>query len=437
MHRECEVRVCQARHLVPKQRKRNRDEKSTVAGVYVLLSYDGVHVPTETCRDIESPSWNRVAVFQLNLRDRGGEDKASAPDQSLINSSNAMLDEQAATATSTSLNPFARTQQSLNPFAKTQSLNPFASDFVPPPSTSPPRPPPVARVPLRTSLVLHLRVLSDSLISKEVLGDVAIDLAPLLESKGDHLATDRLGHVGNVPLNGLPDQETLAVDTWVGLRQRTGELRVQILVKPCSARGRAASRCTDDARHTEQPASLRRQHRSLSDLRLLLPGASVSVGKRAPRGGNSQTGGDAGTGGDAWPLFDNMARDGVVKTSLDAEQRSLDDRLLEVQELFDFSAGVGYRKGRQDEDPGEEKERGTSRSKVIVPDWPPCERDAAHLRRDMQYAALRDRRQSIGEKREPPLGKRKQVWPFEWFIKSVLDLIHQIRFFWLYPVAYG
>lgn len=395
MHRQCEVRVSQARHLVVKQRKRNRDEKSPVAGVYVLLSYDGVHVPTETCRYVESPSWHRIAVFQLNVRDCARGDETPVTGQSLIDVSSPMVDEQ--TATTTSLNPFATTQQSLNAIAKTQSLNPFASDFVPPPSTSPPPPPPVAPLPVQTSMVLHLRVLSDSLISKEVLGDVAVDLAPLLESKGDHLAADRLGHVGNVPRKGLPDQETVAIDTWVALRQRTAELRVQILIKPCSPRGTATGRSTDGSRPSGQAASLKKQRSTRRDL--LLPWPAEVPGTRASRGGNSETGFEPGTGGDAWPLFDDMARDGIVKTSLCAEQRSLDDRLLEVQELYDFSAGRGYRKGRQDEDSGEEKERGTSRRKVIVPEWPGCEHDAAQLRRDMQYAALRNRRQSIGEMR--------------------------------------
>lgn len=397
MHRQCEVRVSQARLLVSKERKRNRDEKSPVAGVYVLLSYDGVHVPTETCRYIESPSWHRIAVFQLNVCDRARGDEASVPEQPLIGVTSPTMDEQ--TATTTSLNPFATTQQSLNAVTKTQSLNPFASDFVPPPSTSPPPPPPVAPLPVRTSMVLHLRVLSDSLISKEVLGDVAVDLAPLLESRGDHLAADRLGHVGDVPRKGLPNEETVAVDTWIALRQRTAELRVQILVKPCSTGDTADSKCTVGARHSGQPASLKKPRSARRNSRLLPPAAEASAGTRASRGGNSETGIEAGTGGDAWPLFDNMARGGIVKTSLGAEQRSLDDRLLEVQELYDFSAGGGYRKGRPDEEPGEEKERGTRRRKVIVPDWPTCERDAAQLRRDMQYAALRNRRQSIGEMR--------------------------------------
>ena len=391
MHWKCEVRVSQARHLVSKQRKRNRNEKFPVAGVYVLLSYDGVHVPTETCHYIESPSWHRIAVFQLNARDCVRGDEASVPEQSLIDVSTPTGD------VTTSLNPFATTQQSLNAVAKTQSLNPFASDFVPPRSTSPPPPPPVAPLPLRTSMVLHLRVLSDGLLSKEVLGDVAVDLAPLLESKGDHLAIDRLGHVGNVPRGGLRDQETVAVDTWVALRQRTAELRVQILVTPCSPEGAATSRCTDGARHSRRPASLKKPRSTRRDLLPLPP--TAEAGTVASRGSNSKTRIEPGTGGDAWPLFDNMARDGIVKTSLDAEQRSLDDCLLEVQELYDFSAGGGYRKGRQDEDPGEEKEGGTGRRKVIVPDWPACESDAAQLRRDMQYATLRNLRQSIGEMR--------------------------------------
>lgn len=37
-----------------------------------------------------------------------------------------------------------------------------------------------------------------------------------------------------------------------------------------------------------------------------------------------------------------------MKTSLDLEQRPLDERLLAVQELYDFSAASGYRAGKPD-----------------------------------------------------------------------------------------
>ncbi|CAN0211628.1 unnamed protein product [Ectocarpus fasciculatus] len=58
-------------------------------------------------------------------------------------------------------------------------------------------------------------------------------------------------------------------------------------------------------------------------------------------------------GDDAWAAaFEALSAEGLVKTSLGLEQRSLDDRLLDVQETYDFSAGSGYREGKPDEDEG-------------------------------------------------------------------------------------
>lgn len=57
--------------------------------------------------------------------------------------------------------------------------------------------------------------------------------------------------------------------------------------------------------------------------------------------------------GSAFDSADEEDGGGLAKkTSLDLEQRSLDERLLEVQELYDFSATTGYREGKPDEDGG-------------------------------------------------------------------------------------
>lgn len=387
LHRQCEVRVREARHLVRKHRKRNGDDKAIAGGVCVLVSHDGVHVSTEVCRDIENPSWERVVVFDLVLRDGFGAKEGISTKPSTRERSSSTPNELTATATRE-----REMTQSLNPFATTQSLNPFASNFVPPAGPALPLPSSVALLPLRTSLVLHLRLLSDSLVSREVLGDLAVDLVPLLESRGRYLATDRLGHVGEVPLEGLPDRDTLAVDTWVSLRQRTAELRLQIVVKPGS-QGPVNGRGTEHTRQ-HRPAKLKKSRSGL----LLAPEASV--GSRAPNGnymGKMKLGAQFGD----WSTFDEMERNGLVKTSLNAEQRSLDGRLLEVQEKYNFSAASGYRKGRPDEDLSKEGENGANRNTAKVPEWPPCEEDAAQLRRDMQLAALRDRRQSIGKMVKP------------------------------------
>ncbi|CAM9300779.1 unnamed protein product, partial [Ectocarpus sp. 12 AP-2014] len=364
--RQCEVRVCQGRHLVPKGRKRNGDDKPAVLvadAVWALMSIDGKHKTTESCRNIEHPSWERVAVFDLNLcraaegiargapakppRDSnptaGAAVAASAASSSSRNSSATFerpsavaaavpaRKNKAAAAAAAAVTPAAAavkrsSSSSLNPFAvaeaETQSLNPFASNFVPPAATPLPSPPPAAASPrsksscppaaaaraLRASMVLHLRVLHGRLSSKEVLGDVAVDLVPLLRSGGDRLATDRLEWLGEedgAPLLPLGDGDAcvittppppplVAVDTWVSLRQGTAELRVQILIKP--------------------PREA----------------AGSNVGSQ-----RAQVGGD-----EEWAAaFEALSADGLVKTSLDLEQRSLDERLLDVQETYDFSAG--------------------------------------------------------------------------------------------------
>ncbi|CAM9479856.1 unnamed protein product, partial [Ectocarpus sp. 6 AP-2014] len=375
--RQCEVRVCQARHLVPKGRKRNGDDKPAVLvadAVWALMSIDGEHNTTESCRNIEHPSWQRVAVFDLNLcraaegiaRDAPANPPrdsnptavaaaAAAASSSSSRNSSATFERPSAVAAAVparknkaaaaaAATPAAAavkrsSSSSLNPFAvaeaETQSLNPFASNFVPPAAMPLPPPPPAAASPrsksscppaaaaqaLRASMVLHLRVLHGRLRSKEVLGDVAVDLAPLLRSGGDRLATDRLEWLeeGGAPLLPLGDGDAgvittpppppplVAVDTWVSLRQGTAELRVQILIKK-----------------PREPA-----------------GSNV-------RSQRAQVGGD-----EAWAAaFEALSAEGLVKTSLDLEQRSLDERLLDVQETYDFSAGSGYREGKPDEDEG-------------------------------------------------------------------------------------
>lgn len=290
--------MCQARHLVSKSsRRRNGDDKPLLAAdaVWALMSIDGEHNTTESCRDIEHPSWQRVAVFDLNLcgaaEGSARDAKAKPPRDSNPASPAAAAAAAAASAASSSSRNSSATferpsavaaasaaarknkaapaaaaavkrpsSSSLNPFAvpetETQSLNPFASNFVPP-ATTPQPPPPSSASPkskssayppatavapvLRASLVLHLRVLHGRLRSKEVLGDVAVDLVPLLRSGGDRLATDRLEWLeeeaplllrgdGNAGVITTPP--LVAVDTWVSLRQGTAELRVQILIKP-------------------------------------------------------------------------------------------------------------------------------------------------------------------------------------------------------------
>lgn len=266
----------------------------------------------------------------------------------------------------------SKVTSAVNPF--TQSLNPFAENFVPPPGPSPPSSPPSSPPPrpielrLRTSLVLYLRVLNENLISKEVVGEVAVDLMSLLRSAGNQLVTDRLGYIGSIPLETLPSEETLAIDTWIALRERSGELRVQILIKSKS------------------------QERIMNSVRQISAEFNDSdVAGRAQGVSKVLESEDC-------PEFEGIMS-GLTKITVGPSQHSLDGRLLEIQEQYDFSAADGYRQGRLNEEADGRPvvRRGSVQIHNGSPDWPRCEQDAAKLRRSMQLAALRDRSQCIGE----------------------------------------
>lgn len=441
-HRACEVRVCQARHLTSRNNVDfvdKRDKKSPITGICVLISHNGVHVPTEVCRDIDNPTWQRVAAFQLDIRG-SLEEPAVA---------------QAGPCESIGL---SQVEHEAKDEEVMQSRNPFAKNFVPPESlpiqpplpptssrsTTPSIPASVAVGPLRSSLVIHLHVLSDILISRELLGDVAVDLVPLLKTAHQRvsvLAIDRLGHVDEqIQLSGLPPDEGLAVDTWVTLRQKSGELRVQILIKPMSSASRvnridgsggrperiagsqhpstavcALQRSSSSTNITslEGPENDIQQRRSSGDdvvdrlqddlsevarrrgIRLdrtELPSRTAGQKELARR---RSVGNSARMG--VWPEFDTKTRDGMVKVSVPSSHCSLDDRLLEIQEQYDFSAARGYRQGKPDQDASNRDGRPITPKTTNVPEWPPSVGDAVRLRRDMHFAGLRNRRQLIGE----------------------------------------
>lgn len=448
LYRECEVRVCQARHLTARNRieqTNSRDKRTHVTGLCALISHGGRHVPTEVCRDIENPYWQKIASFPLLMRD-SVEEPGGRPEKS---SATNRLAEVAVEETSHEV---------------MQSLNPFAKNFVPPeslpaqppppqnPSTPPksPSPPSLADSHLRTSLVVHFHLLGENLISKELIGDVAVDLVPILETadkKVTVLETDRLAHVeDNFDLAGLPPHASVAVDTWVALRQRNGELRIQILIKPVSSlpdlggrQGvplssalevrpipRAASSANFRSRSNpfgmDRASSLQPRRNSDEEvpshpkdavkqitLRQGAPPYSTEMSGRSNRGSEGVRGPPHGYVRDTriglWPDFDRIAKDGLVKVGVSSAHGSLDERLLEIQEQYDFSAARGYREGKPDQDAGEGM-RAVARETSGIPEWPTSAFDAAQLRRDMQLATLRTRRQCIGE-----VSRNRQLFP--------------------------
>lgn len=440
LYRECEVRVCQARHLTARNgaeyaNKRDKRPQVTAMCVQVLITHDGRHVPTELCRNIESPYWQKIASFPLVLRDSVEEPEGISEESSGMKRHMEVEHE----------NKEEQVMQSLNPFAK-NFVPPESMPTQPAPPPSPPPRPVMVDGPLRTSVVVHFHVLSDNLISRELIGDVAVDLVPILETadkKMSVLATDRLGHVEeNVQLAGLRADATIATDTWVPLRQTNGELRIQMLIKPESD-GRASSagfltrpqgfllptagevqpiiprvlssanfRSPSKAFGADHPRAL--QPRRNSDEEIPGHAQNVSQDIRRRQGASPYSTNMSGrTAGEPppdrasfgylkyapiglWPEFDMMAREGMVKVSVPASHGSLDKRLLEVQEQYDFSAARGYREGTPDQDAGEGM-KAIARETDRVPEWPTGIFDAVQLRRDMQFAALRDKRQCVGE----------------------------------------
>lgn len=335
-----------------------------------------------------------------------------------------------------------------------QSRNPFAKNFVPPESLGaplrrqdPPAPSSTVELSPSTSLILRLYVMGDTLISRELLGDVTIDLVALLGSSGSALEVDRIGHSKRTRQVSVPADELLAVDTWVALRKTSGELRIQILLKPASIAkdigmsgvltghagrisnfpfklSRSPSRtdaCNDKNTRSPFPAtgnpstcrmpyahgSNVQQSRTRDDLRGIhfeRRGASpIGVDSWDPptRRVRSMSHAEHELREDArissWSEFDEISSRGQVKVSVCMEHGTLGDRLLKVQQQYDFSAASGYREGRPDD---ESVPKGESVAKKREPpDWPGSPRDTAQLQRDMQYAAWRTRSQSIGENR--------------------------------------
>lgn len=439
LYRECEVRVCQARHLTARnsiEQTNSRDKKTHVTGLCALISHGGRHVPTEVCRDIENPYWQKIASFPLLMRD-SVEEPGGCPEKS---SATNRLAEVAVEETKHEV------MQSLNPFAK-NFVPPESLPAQPPPPPSPPTPPSSPPPPsladghLRTSLIIHFHLLGENLISRELIGDVAVDLVPILETadkKVTLLETDRLAHVeDNFELAGLPANASVATDTWIALRQRNGELRIQVLIKPVSSVSdlggrqgiplssapevrpipRAASSANFRSRSNpfgmDRATSLQPRRNSDEEVpchpqdvdqqiasRRGAPPYSAEMSGRSDRGSKGARGPPRGYVRDTrvglWPEFDRIAKDGLVKVSVSSAHGSLDERLLEVQEQYDFSAARGYREGKPDQDAGEGM-RAVAREASGIPEWPTSVFDAAQLRRDMQLATLRNKRQCIGE----------------------------------------
>jgi hypothetical protein len=165
------------------------------AAVSAAVSFGGATLLTEPCTDLQKPVWDKVLTFRLN-----GEGDLESDSKS----------------------------KSRNGELELRTLNLDGGRGFPllPSSWDTPLP--------GGAGALHFRAFSDSIVSKDLLGEVAVDLQRLLASGGEKLVLDCIGFARGGRMEGGPDViNEVAVDTWLALRNGAGELRIQILVQSC------------------------------------------------------------------------------------------------------------------------------------------------------------------------------------------------------------
>ncbi|KAG5178152.1 hypothetical protein JKP88DRAFT_281267 [Tribonema minus] len=255
------------------------------ATLCVSITLGDKHVLTEQCADLQRPVWDKVASFTYDPCPPPA-DAAAAPHE---------VEPSAAAVEMTDMfRAMGLPSRAAEPHDQQLPLEPHSGKPSPPAAaaglqqlsasaTAGAAPTADAHARRRA---LHLRVFSDSLVSKDLLGEVTVDVAALVATGGALLVTDRIGYTDSggagsrgeeddgdssgafmVPLalaasptpprshhservsaNGAAaaavasavDFEPLAVDTWVALRQGDGELRVQVLVRPDPSAATAA-----------------------------------------------------------------------------------------------------------------------------------------------------------------------------------------------------
>ncbi|CAM9836028.1 unnamed protein product [Chrysoparadoxa australica] len=203
-----------------------------------------------------------------------------------------------------------------------------------------------------TMLVLHLRVFSESLVSKDLLGDISLDLGELLLSDGETLVPDCIGQSYRQSEGW---GKKIAVDTWVALRQGAGELRLQMLVGPDSEvsprRDRAPTDGWQGSQRQRQRVSSDSPERSRPEP--LFPEQSPEVVAVQPPGGQqrSQARGWVLKGDykrqrpQAWDKLEKEREAGRVKVSRPPWQQPLEEMVAAVEEEYGDSysmrEGVG------------------------------------------------------------------------------------------------
>ncbi|CAM9229464.1 unnamed protein product, partial [Discosporangium mesarthrocarpum] len=492
-----EVRVCEGRHLFPRGGLGTGGDVNpdrSPQGVCVVVSCGNKHQATEVCHNVGQPSWERIVCFHLD-GDQGpmGEEK----DVEQRRTREAGLRATPLAAAGSRTTHIITTSAPLDPVEPPQSLNPFAPNFVPPgqavpqqPAVSPvlvqqasvPEPqsrsspiPTVREDPLRR--VIHLRVLNDNLVSKELIGDIALDLGTILESCGEVLGMDRIAYVhkrpesssdqtvqtgrgeGGVGCEGLNRPGRIGVDTWVALRQGGGELRVQILIRMVPSE---TSSKEDTLRGARGGVGVREGVRTQGAWGPSTSGSCVKNIAAGPSGGQNRSplqflpfgGGDRDNGeagvpvegadnaplkeearerpeqegekqyksghcssdvlGQArngkgrlrrrnaflpvihcgpWPVWDELERAGQVKVSTPFGQEPLENRLVAVQRLYNYSALSGYQTGSADEDSNVPESGGTVTAEgtaLSTPEWPAGTEGEANMRRGLQYTIWRE-----------------------------------------------
>jgi hypothetical protein len=124
-------------------------------------------------------------------------------------------------------------------------------------------------------------------VSKELLGEVVLDLTALVASAGTVLTTDCIGWSSNNGDNSIAaalqqQQQQLALDTWVALRQGAGELRVQLLLRPDPAATAATAATADPALTLTSTAAAANSFSDSEEDSVLSPAYTASASRDAP-----------------------------------------------------------------------------------------------------------------------------------------------------------
>mmetsp|Transcript_17650 Transcript_17650/g.26143 ORF Transcript_17650/g.26143 Transcript_17650/m.26143 type:complete len:994 (-) Transcript_17650:301-3282(-) len=176
------------------------------AGLIICMSLGNSHFVTEQCGNLHRPMWKKKSKFIYTSDDEF-------------------------------VNEFVTPTSMLKSLAE-DSPSPLHAPVASLWENSPSRSMVEHNVDDASHRALFLRLFSDNVLSKEIVGEVVIDIQTLIDTRGRTIVTDRIGilHKENSFDSShskySSSNSTIAIDTWVSLREGDSELRVQFLIQP-------------------------------------------------------------------------------------------------------------------------------------------------------------------------------------------------------------